>query len=130
MTILLLGGFVALATGLLQHLHLRTHLAAAHAAPAEPAAHDEHEGHEDHGEDALPPLLAGGHSHHDDEGGPDHEHEPCGLCVDLHRPVIGAGWVPLLVCLGLFVAFLSLLAPQLAPQRVGRRVDCRGPPVL
>ena len=43
---------------------------------------------------------------------------------------LSVGWVPLLICLGLFVAFLTLLTPQLASQRVAIRIDCRGPPVL
>jgi hypothetical protein len=35
-----------------------------------------------------------------------------------------------LVCLGLLVAFLTLLAPAMTPQRIALRIDCRGPPVL
>jgi len=48
----------------------------------------------------------------------------------LHLPLISAGWVPILVFLGLFVAFLTTLRPRLIAQRVIERIDCRGPPVL
>ena len=41
---------------------------------------------------------------------------------------LAAGWVPVLVCLGLFAAFLTVLSPRLTPQRVPPRTDCRGPP--
>ena len=48
----------------------------------------------------------------------------------LHLPLISAGWVPILVCIGLFAAFLTTLRPRLIAQRVIERIDCRGPPVL
>ena len=38
------------------------------------------------------------------------------------------GVTPLLICLGLFVAFLTMLASQPAIQRFFTRLDCRGPP--
>jgi hypothetical protein len=44
-------------------------------------------------------------------------------------PIMNVGWVPLLVFLGLFVAFLSLLATSLIPRPLPARIDCRGPPV-
>lgn len=95
-------GFVVLGTGLLGNLHLRTH------------------------------LLERGRAN---LGKVDRSHsipaeDSCELCVQLHLPVLSAGWVPLLVCLGLFVAFLTLLAPRLTPQPTLLRLGCRGPPVL
>jgi len=101
-TILLLIGFVALDTDLLQSLHLRAHLLErANAKVAGPS--DQH------------------HQPSDDD---------CALCAQLHLPTLSAGWVPLLVCLGLFVAFLTQLTPPLIPQRVVLRFGCRGPPLL
>ncbi|MDB5318757.1 MAG: hypothetical protein JWN40_388 [Phycisphaerales bacterium] len=101
--ILLLIGFVALGTGLLESLHLRTHLL--EHAQAKAARTDQQQ----------QPIPS------DDD---------CELCAQLHLPKLDAGWVPLLVCLGLFVAFLTLLTPPLARQRVLVRIGCRGPPVL
>ncbi len=101
-SIFLLIGFVGLGSGLLESLHLRTHLLEhAQAKAARP-----------------------------DQQQPEHSDDDCGLCAQLHLPTLSAGWVPLLVCLGLFVAFLSLLSQPLAPQRVLVRIGCRGPPVL
>jgi hypothetical protein len=37
-------------------------------------------------------------------------------------------WVPTLICLGLFVAFLTLLDKPLISRPVPVRIDCRGPP--
>ena len=108
--ILLLIGFAVLGSGLLQDLHLRTHRLE-HAAAHPHADHD---------------APASDHHHDGDNGG----ESDCGLCANLHLPRLGVGWVPLLICLGLFVAFLTLLTPQLASQRVAVRIDCRGPPVL
>ena len=54
----------------------------------------------------------------------------CAEHARLHLPLISAGWVPILVFLGLFVAFLSTLRLHLVAQRVIWRIDCRGPPVL
>src|SRR5260221_8447209 len=101
-SILLLAGFLVLGSGLLESLHLRTHLlehAKAKSAQTDP---DQSE----------------------------HSEKDCALCFQLHVPTLSSGWVPLLVCLGLLVAFLTLLAPPLTPQRIVLRVDCRGPPVL
>ena len=66
-------------------------------------------------------------------GLPEKSHEPhdetnCAFHAQLHVPLISAGWVPLLVFLGLFVAFLSTLAPALATQRLPSCMVCRGPP--
>lgn len=44
--------------------------------------------------------------------------------------MLNAGWTPLLVYLGLFIAFLTLLAERPAAVRLLTRLDCRGPPIL
>jgi len=98
--IILLAGFVALGTGTLEQLHLRQHLLEHAQAKANPTNQ------------------------------PDRSDNDCEFCVQLHAPALSGGWVPLLVCLGLLVAFLTLLAPAMAPQRIALRIDCRGPPVL
>jgi len=98
--IILLAGFVALGSGALEQLHLRQHLLEHAKAKASPADQ------------------------------PDRSENDCEFCVQLHAPVLSGGWVPILVCLGLLVAFLTLLAPAMAPQRVALRIDCRGPPLL
>jgi hypothetical protein len=110
--ILLLIAFAALGSGLLEDLHLRTHLreraakavAAAAATLASPSA------------DPSAPDP-------DDAGA-------CELCAHLHLPRVSTGWVPVLVCLGLFVALLTQLTPRLDAQRVIFRPDCRGPPAF
>jgi hypothetical protein len=57
-----------------------------------------------------------------------HDETNCGFHAQLHVPMLSAGWVPLLVLLGVFVAYLSTLAPPLVGQRIPLRIDCRGPP--
>jgi hypothetical protein len=52
----------------------------------------------------------------------------CQIHAQLHLPVISLGWVPLLVCLGLFVAFLTLLTPEPVSHRPILSLPCRGPP--
>ena len=99
---------LVLGTGAVQYAHNHAHLehAAAHAPPA-----------------ALP---AESQKHHD------HDHDTdeanCLLHALMRGPMLSGGWVPLLVCLGLFVAFLTLLASQPTTQRFLARLDCRGPP--
>jgi hypothetical protein len=46
----------------------------------------------------------------------------------MQGPMLDTGVTPVLVCLGLFVAFLTMLSSQPATQRVITRLDCRGPP--
>jgi hypothetical protein len=103
--ILLLLCFVALGSGVLEFLHNQQHeqedaaqLAAAQAA----------------GVTDLPKPV--------------HDESNCAIHAQLHLPAIAAGWVPLLILLGLFVAFLSLLTPALHSQRTPLRIACRGPP--
>ncbi len=59
---------------------------------------------------------------------PRHDESNCPVHAQLHIPVIAVGWVPMLVCLGLFVAFLTLLPLPLVAHRPHLRRDCRGPP--
>jgi hypothetical protein len=98
--VILIAGFFALGSGALEQLHLRQHLLE-HANAKATGTSDSNRSEND-----------------------------CEFCVQLHAPALSSGWVPLLVCLGLLVAFLTLLAPAMAPQRVALRTDCRGPPVL
>jgi hypothetical protein len=58
-----------------------------------------------------------------------HDESNCRLHALLHAPIFSAGYLPLLVCLGFFVAFLTQISPPLLPQRAFFRIDCRGPPV-
>jgi hypothetical protein len=103
--ILLLLAFGALGTGALEYLHNAEHRREdAREAAAAVAA----------GRPVKPQPL--------------HDESNCDLHAQLHVPLLAAGWVPLLVCLGLFVAFLTLLAPPLVSQRPLLRLDCRGPP--
>ena len=59
---------------------------------------------------------------------PVHDDTNCPVHAQLHMPLLVAGWVPMLVCLGLFVAFLTLIESPLISHRCPVRVDCRGPP--
>jgi hypothetical protein len=60
---------------------------------------------------------------------PLHDESNCPIHAQLHICCMAVGWMPLLICLGLFVAFLTLLASPLPAQRVALAVSCRGPPV-
>ena len=95
--------FVALGTGALRFAHDKAHAYADARAARSGSGSDS---------DPLP--------HHDETN--------CDLHALLNAPLMPAGAVPLLVLLGLFVAFLTLLAPQPVSVRVARRIDCRGPP--
>jgi hypothetical protein len=59
--------------------------------------------------------------HHDDTN--------CAVHAQLHLPMLGGAHVPLLVFLGLFVAFLTQLPRAVESRRIPIRLDCRGPPV-
>lgn len=59
---------------------------------------------------------------------PVHDQNNCQVHALIHGPALAQGWVPLLVLLGLLVAFLTMLAPPLASQHALKRIDCRGPP--
>ena len=112
-----------LGSGALEHLHNQDH-ATRDAAAAEHLAH---------GHDAAAGHEARCHGHGHDHGGHHapargHDESNCEIHAQLQMPLLAAGWVAVLVCLGLFAAFLSLLSPRLTPQRVPPRTDCRGPP--
>jgi hypothetical protein len=59
---------------------------------------------------------------------PRHDESNCSIHALLNAPLLHAAIVPLLVLAGLFVAFLSLLAPQPVSRRPLSRLGCRGPP--
>ena len=99
---ILVLAFAALGSGLLLHVHN-----AAHAAE---------------------------HAHHAHHAGEAHESTPldtgtCDLHGKLTLPVLSAGFTPVLIALGLFVAFLTQLTPAWNSAFAHVRLDCRGPPV-
>jgi hypothetical protein len=104
-SILLMLAFLALGSGGLEHLHNLDHQyddARQHAALGKDA-------------DSSHPL-------------PLHSDNNCKTHAQLHLPVFAAAWTPLLICLGLFVAFLTLLTAAPLSYRPLMRLDCRGPP--
>lgn len=99
---ILILAFAALGSGVLLHMHN-----AAHAAE---------------------------HAHVADAAGDAHEHAPidartCDLHGKLTLPMLPAGFTPVLIALGLFVAFLTQLTPAWNSAFAHVRLDCRGPPV-
>jgi hypothetical protein len=58
-----------------------------------------------------------------------HDESNCHVHAQLHLQCVPGGWVPVLVVLGLWVAFLTLLDQPLIPRAMPVRIDCRGPPV-
>jgi len=106
--IVLAACFAALGTGVLRYAHDAAH-AYADARGADARGADAR------GADESAPA-------------PQHDETNCDLHALLKAPLVHAGAVPLLVLLGLFVAFLTLLAPQPVTVRLIRRIDCRGPP--
>lgn len=101
--ILLLISLFGATSGLLRYIHLQEHV---HGAVVSA--------------DNRVSLRTPGEAGHDEES--------CLICVTLHMPMAGSGYTPLLVFLGLFIAFLTLLTHTLAPQRVCRATYSRGPP--
>src|SRR5262245_40761199 len=100
-SILLLVAFAATGSGLLQRVHAM--------------AHEQ--------EDAV----VG--SEREQAPNPSHDDSNCNLHLMLSAPIVSAGWVPLLVLLGVFVAFLTQLPTRLVGQFALVRIDCRGPPL-
>jgi hypothetical protein len=98
-SILLVATFLALGTGGLQYLHNLDHQ-----------------------------RVDSRHANSPSHPGPLPDDNNCETHAQLHQPVAAGGWVPLLVFLGLFVAFLTLLAPEPVSYRPLRCLDCRGPP--
>jgi hypothetical protein len=86
------------------------------------------------GSGALEYLHNLNHAHddartaHTSDEVPFHSESNCFIHAKLHLPTVAVGWVPLLVFLGIFVAFVTELAPALVSQRALIRIDCRGPP--
>ena len=115
--ILLIVSFLALGAGALEHAHNLQHIHDDSLANLHSRIHDEHDG-AHHADGAVPvPHKHGGDSPAE-----------CFLHALLHTPMLSTGYVPLLVCLGLFIAFLTLLTERPAAARLLARIDCRGPP--
>ena len=104
--ILLLLCFGVLGTGMVEYLHNQQHAR----------------------EDALVTTTAR------NAGLPDlphgtHDESNCEFHAQLHVPIMAAAWIPLLILLGLFVAFLTQLIPTPPTRQVSRCLVCRGPPL-
>jgi len=100
--ILLVLAFLALGSGAAEHGHNLAHAREDAAAAAEHGHPEPH-----------PPV-------HDDHN--------CAVHAQLNGPLLAGHVVPALVAAGLFVAFVTQLAPRLQPQLVPVRIRCRGPP--
>ena len=59
---------------------------------------------------------------------PFHSDFNCAFHTQLHLPAMPVAWTPLLICLGMFLAFLSPLASAMVAQRTVAAATCRGPP--
>jgi len=106
---ILLVSFLALGSGLMEYWHNLQHEM------------------EDAIEAAQAPRMGGQES--TPTGVPKHHDENnCPVHAQLHMPAMPVAWVPLLILMGAFVAFLSELAEQRAGVRVCLNIDCRGPP--
>lgn len=112
--ILLLCAVAAVGSGALRYAHDMLHApGAAHAHE-----HGHHHGHDHPGGHDEPTLPA-----------PLHDESTCVIHALLKLPMLGGGFVPLLVCLGLFVAFLTLLpTTPVRSRRPLLLLDRRGPP--
>ena len=58
-----------------------------------------------------------------------HDESNCEFHAQLHVPIMAAAWIPLLILLGLFVAFLTQLPSAPSVRQVSGRLVCRGPPL-
>ena len=103
---LLLFAYAGLGSGALEYIHNAQHLA------------------EDARQIAPVSDLTAGLPH-----APPHDDSNCQVHSRLHTASLAVASVPLLICLGLFVAFLTLVAPSITAQRVLLTISCRGPPV-
>ena len=112
--ILLITCFLALGSGALRFAHDAQHAMEDAAASRcfEPAAGGEHH-------------SPGPHRHHH----PHHDESNCATHALLSAPLLASTAVPVLVSLGLLLAFLTLLSPPVAQLRLPARIDCRGPPL-
>jgi hypothetical protein len=57
-----------------------------------------------------------------------HDESNCFTHAQLKLPMLGSGYVPVLVCIGVFVAFLTLLPTPVRSRRPILLLDSRGPP--
>jgi hypothetical protein len=108
LVILAAAWFLALGTGLVERAHNAQHAL----------------------EDALAAKQARADGSHRDQPAPEHDDSNCAFHAQLHLPLIATPIVVLLVCAGLFVAFVTQLAPVPVCTRLPSRVDCRGPPLV
>ena len=60
---------------------------------------------------------------------PLHDDYNCLFHSQMHLSMLAVGCTPLLICLSLFVAFLSLLTSRLKGQPAFIEIPCRGPPI-
>lgn len=58
-----------------------------------------------------------------------HDERTCAVCMTLHMPLAAAGYVPLLICFGLLLAFLSLFNPRPVTPPAFEWIESRGPPI-
>lgn len=100
---LLLAVFAATQSGWVNYLHRCDYLACGHRAYASPSL--------------FPPCVNG------------HDEATCRVCTTLHMPLSAGGYAPLLIFLGLAVAFLSLITPKPVVRRVCVWIEGRGPPM-
>jgi hypothetical protein len=105
-SILLLICFAGLGSGAMKYLHDLQHDA------------------EDAVTDALRKAAGLPIEHHE------HDETNCPVHAQLHMQFTATSYVAIIICLGLFVAFLTLLEKPLIPRQLPARIDCRGPPVL
>ena len=59
----------------------------------------------------------------------DHNDTNCAIHGLIHFSTSVVAWVPLLICLGLFIAFLTMLPRPIPVARYFHFVSCRGPPL-
>jgi ABC-type nickel/cobalt efflux system permease component RcnA len=104
-SIVLLLVFASIGSGALQYAHLLDHL------------------HHDHEADQT---TSNQPAHHHE----DHDESHCAICGVLHMPTVSAGYVPILISLGILVAFLTEIAAVSSGYRLLAWIDCRGPPCI
>ena len=59
---------------------------------------------------------------------PTHDDGNCSVHAQIHLSTMAVAWLPLLILLGLFVAFLTLLPVRVASVERTFALACRGPP--
>jgi hypothetical protein len=103
--IFLLVSFAAMSSGLMKYLHELEHL-------------------------SRPGVQAAGMHFSQTPSKPAHDENDCAICMTLHAPLSFTGYTPVLVFLGLFVAFLTLLPRPFTSVRLPLVLESRGPPSL